>query len=166
MGDIDVAAPDPDLAQLLLPRDQRDGLRIMNEHDITGKIKFADVSLADIHKQRIVFGTYVLGPAVKGIMELFGDLEERLIALDNTPPGIDAELIEQGDHAGQYLRHAATGERRVDILYDFARQFAAQEPEVLNKALPNDGLVVGDIYLILFSISRISVDLIASSVLV
>ena len=76
------------------------------------------------------------------VVELLGDLEERGAALDDVPPGIHAQLLEDGHHAVEDLGHAASGKGGVDVLHLSAGQPGGQQPQLLDGAPAHYGLIV------------------------
>ena len=53
--------------------------------------------------------------AVQGVVHVLGNGEEPLVPFDHVPPGVDAQVLEEGDHPGQDLRHPAPDGRGVDV---------------------------------------------------
>lgn len=98
-------------------------------------------------------------PAVERVVELLGHLEEFVVALYHVPACVHAELRAHRYHAAEDLGNAAAAEGGVDVLDNLAGELIGKITQFVDGALPDDRLVIGDVYFIRFSTSCISADL-------
>ena len=114
-GCVDVAAPQH-VAQQRAARDERRGLRVVH-HDQVGldrlvrRIGFqrAEVGVEQVcERQRLVH-------ALQRVVELLGDLEERVVPADGQPARVHAQRARQRKNAAQHFGHPAADEGGIDV---------------------------------------------------
>ncbi len=74
-------------------------------------------------------------------MHRLRNLEERLIAADDLPVGNEAEVVEQGDHGAEELRHSAAIRGSVDVDDPGAFQIACPANEFVKGGVRGDAPV-------------------------
>jgi hypothetical protein len=87
-----------------------------------------DVHISFVHLKMVLphlFGDFFL-VSLQGIMDLLGNVEELLIALDDLPSRFNAKLIENRHHPVQYLCHTSPFFRRIDMEKRLPSQFVAK----------------------------------------
>ena len=97
-----------------------------------------EVGPVDLAEIRLVLRPEVHRDAVQTVVHGLGDGEEPLVAADDVPAGVDADLLEQGDHPGQDLGHPAADGRRVDVLDHPALEQAAEVKEHVDVLSADD----------------------------
>src|SRR3989304_4749007 len=125
----------------------------MDVKNVSGKLHLFNILLRRLQKDVEVFRGDLFLPAVKSVMELLGDLEKGVISTNHIPACVNSQLRQQRHHAGQDLRDTAAAERGVDILNDLATQPVGQQRQLLDGATADNRSIIGDTYLMRFSIS-------------
>jgi hypothetical protein len=91
-----------------------------------------------------------------------GDREERGIAFDHEPPGVDSGAAGVGEQRLQHLGHAASGRGRVDVQH---RPIGERVPRDLRRLLEPSHPLRADQRLEPCGVDRLDLDLVQAPIL-
>ena len=115
VGGVDVRAPDPARASLAGEPEQRGRLRIVDEDEVVAGVEAGGVRARRREVPRLVCVAELDGRPLQAVVDRLRHLEERLVAADDAPVGLQALVVEQRHHRTQQLRHPAAVRRRVEV---------------------------------------------------
>ena len=82
--------------------------------------------------------------ALQGVVHGLGDVEELVVAGDDAPFGVEADVAHQRDEGVQHLGDAAAVRRGVDVEDARALERPRQALELGDDVVADDGRVVGE----------------------
>jgi hypothetical protein len=140
IGNVDMAAPDPFVFPFLV--DQRDRLGVVHEHDVPGTVHILDVPPAGLPEDVKIVLRDGFRPAVQGVMEFLGHLEELVPAFDDPPVRGHPQFLEQRDHPVEDLGDPAADRRGVDVPHKLPLQLAGEQAQVVDRGIADDGDII------------------------
>ncbi len=114
----------------------------MNENDVGLVGHDLDVLPIDLEEEVPVLGRELLLDAVEGVVHFLGDEEEPLVATDDVPAGLDAQILEEGEHAQEDLGDTASDGCGVDVLDAPALEALGEKAELFDGTVAHDRGVV------------------------
>lgn len=159
-----MTTPYPVLAPAVAARYQRGWLRVVNKEQIPVQLQVFRILLRGSCVNLKVVPGYFFLPAMKGVMKFLGDFKKLFFGMNHVPAGINAQLSHQRQYAVKYLCDTTPAKGGVYIMDNLAFEPFSDQLKLFDDSTAYYRLVIGEFYLMFFSIICISDVLNPSSV--